>query len=188
MQRLRRKLRRRLHLQVSLMSLPEAARWTKTIGARADGSSEFAGFVTPGPCQAGGVPGDVCRPRWVNRQDHGQLTRVNIARERKARAQSARAKVYRDCPQQEYSCGNPELRTMAYGPGYAGSREEARRQKEIKSVLERAKARTAARRSVQQLPPQQVLPPQPVPPLSPNDDTLVDFLPMTEVPSRRPGR
>lgn len=97
------------------MTLPDAARYT---GAFA---GSYSGFSVPGieiyehdcegaPCEPCEVDeGDTCRPHWVNRQDHGMLSRLNVARA--------------DHPNTPYGwrevgleCTVPELRTTVY-PG-----------------------------------------------------------------------
>lgn len=97
------------------MTLPAAAQYTGAFAGR------FAGFSVPGievyehdqatgaPCEPCEVDvGDVCRPRWVNRQDHGYLTRANIARAGHPNAPYC-------CPDTGYQCDEPYLRTTAYG-------------------------------------------------------------------------
>lgn len=97
------------------MSLPDAARYTSTI------AGSYSGFSVPGieiyehDCE--GAPliprqvddGDVCRARWVNRQDHGYLTRVNLAR-------ANHPNVQYGCPDRGLQCGVSQLHTESHWP------------------------------------------------------------------------
>jgi hypothetical protein len=108
------------------MTLPAAAQYTGTIAGQF-----FAGFSVPGieiyehdcntgaPCEPCEIDeGDVCRPRWVNRQDHGYLTRVNIAR-------ASHPNAPYGCPPSGLMCGHPDLATTAFGPPPPGPEPEA---------------------------------------------------------------
>lgn len=111
------------------MTLPDAAYFTGSFAGRsADGTASHptgravAGFSVPGleiyrhhcdgsPCEPCEIDeGDTCRPRWVNRQDHGALTRVNIAR-------ANHENMPYCCPTRGMTCGSPDLRTEVFGPG-----------------------------------------------------------------------
>lgn len=96
---------------------------TFSAAARHSGAfaGSFAGFSVPGievyehgcdgaPCEPCEVDvGETGRPRWVNRQDHGALTRVNIARANHPNAPYC-------CADTGLTCGHPDLRTTVYGP------------------------------------------------------------------------
>lgn len=138
------------------MTLPAAAHYT---GAFA---GHFAGFSIPGieiyehdcrtgaPCEPCEVDeGDVCRPRWVNRQDHGALTRVNIAR-------AGHPNAPYGGPDTGLTCGHPDLRTTNYGQDpseYAGAMQSLplhRRRELANQIRSSAKARKAGVQARQQ--------------------------------------
>lgn len=99
------------------MALPDAARHINTIagGLHAERGDAYGGFSVPGieiteernSCCVD--EGDVCRPKWANRQDHGTLSRLN-----RARQQHGEYVPY--CREDlRLDCEPPGLRTTAYG-------------------------------------------------------------------------
>ena len=146
--------------------LPDAVRHT---GAFA---GSYSGFSVPGieiyehDCRTGEpcIPcevdeGDLCRARWVNRQDHGYLTRVNIARASHPNAPYC-------CPERGYQCYGADLRTTVFpepgapngapppgngftpGPKPFSGAAQAERREQVRKLREGAKARAMAGRRV----------------------------------------
>lgn len=141
------------------MSLPDAARHTNTIAAGlwSERGDPYGGFSVPGieitearnSCCV--EEGDVCRPRWVNRQDHGTLTRLNMARQ-------GHGEYVPYCRDDRYlECEEHQLRTTAYGDGDfaddwgAQAREGAfmgragQRRRAVQDIFQRAQERRKTR-------------------------------------------